>query len=64
MKGQVLKVSGPVVFTDVDGAVNDLVHVGEHKLLGEIIELRKESTVVQVVLVTQLKIRGGHYRLR
>jgi len=48
MKGQVLKVSGPVVFTDVDGAVNDLVHVGEHKLLGEIIELRKESTVVQV----------------
>ena len=48
MKGKITKISGPVVHTDVEGAINDVVRVGKEELLGEIIEINKETTTVQV----------------
>lgn len=42
------KISGPVVIGEVDGSINDLVKVGNQKLLGEIIEIRAEDKIIQV----------------
>ena len=48
MTGKITKISGPVVHTDVEGAINDVVRVGKEGLLGEIIEIKEETTTVQV----------------
>ncbi len=47
-KGIIKRISGPVVYAEVDGAINDVVKVGNDALLGEIIELRGKEKVVQV----------------
>lgn len=46
--GEIIKISGPVVFAKVEGNINDMVRVGKQKLLGEIIEIRKEIKIIQV----------------
>lgn len=48
MVGKIIRVSGPVVFADVDGSMNDLVKVGNDELLGEIIQINKTNKVIQV----------------
>ena len=45
---KITRISGPVVFSDVEGSINDLVRVGKEKLLGEIIEIRPKEKVIQV----------------
>ncbi|MFT4311248.1 MAG: V-type ATP synthase subunit A [Candidatus Woesearchaeota archaeon] len=45
---KITRISGPVVFSDVEGSINDLVRVGKEKLLGEIIEIRPNEKVIQV----------------
>ena len=52
-KGTITKVSGPVVHADNKGSVNDLVAVGKEGLMGEIIELRGSTAVIQVYEDTQ-----------
>ena len=47
-KGTITRVAGPVVHAHIKGSVNDLVAVGKKKLLGEIIELRGITVVIQV----------------
>lgn len=47
-KGTITKISGPVVYAAVKGRVNDLVRVGDTGLMGEIIELRGTTCVIQV----------------
>lgn len=48
--GKIISISGPVVkAVEVNNAkINDIVSVGNEELLGEIIELRGEETVIQV----------------
>ena len=48
--GKIVKISGPVVKAeDVPNArVNDIVRVGKEKLLGEIIEILGNVSVIQV----------------
>ncbi len=48
MKGKIIRISGPVVYAQIKGAINDLVRVGPKGLLGEIIEIRGEQKVIQV----------------
>lgn len=47
-KGTITRISGPVVYAQLQGSVNDVVKVGVDGLLGEIIEIRGETSVVQV----------------
>ena len=47
-KGIIKRISGPVVYAEIEGAVNDVVKVGKDSLLGEIIELRAKEKVIQV----------------
>ncbi len=47
-KGTIQRISGPVVYAKLDAAVNDLVQVGNQGLMGEVIQLEKESAVIQV----------------
>lgn len=52
---RVYRVSGPVVVVDgLDGRMYDVVLVGENKLMGEIIEIDKDRTIVQVYEETDL----------
>lgn len=48
--GRIIKVSGPLVVAEgMDEAnVYDVVHVSEHKLIGEIIEMREDRASIQV----------------
>ena len=48
MKGNITKISGPVIHAELEGAINDIVRVGTQQLLGEIIEIRQETSVIQV----------------
>ena len=48
MNGTITKIAGPVVHARIKGAINDLVRVGDEELLGEIIEVREETCVIQV----------------
>jgi len=52
---RVYRVSGPVVVVDgLDGRMYDVVLVGDNKLMGEIIEIDKNRTIVQVYEETDL----------
>lgn len=53
MKGTITKISGPVVYAKLKGALNDVVSVGKMGLLGEIIEIRGDTCVIQVYEDTQ-----------
>jgi V/A-type H+-transporting ATPase subunit A len=46
--GIITKVAGPVIHARLQGAINDLVRVGQEHLLGEIIEIRGELAIIQV----------------
>ncbi len=46
--GKIVRISGPVVYSDVTGSINDMVRVGDKGLMGEIIELRGDQSVIQV----------------
>jgi V/A-type H+-transporting ATPase subunit A len=50
MQGQIIKIAGPLVVADKMRNVKmfDVVHVGEQKLIGEIIELRGDKASIQV----------------
>lgn len=47
-QGNIVRISGPVIHAEITGAINDLVRVGEERLLGEIIEVRGEVCIIQV----------------
>ncbi len=47
-QGTLTSISGPVVHARLQGAINDLVRVGDEELLGEIIEIREETCIIQV----------------
>ena len=46
----IISVNGPVVESRGDGdfAMHDMVYVGEHKIIGEVIKLDKEVATIQV----------------
>jgi len=46
----IISVNGPVVESRGDGdfAMHDMVYVGEHKIIGEVIKLDKEIATIQV----------------
>jgi V/A-type H+/Na+-transporting ATPase subunit A len=48
IKGRIQRVSGPVVYAQLVGKINDVVKVGSDKLMGEIIEIRGDVCVIQV----------------
>ena len=50
MQGKVIKVSGPLIVAEgmADSNIYDVVRVGKQKLIGEIIELRRDKASVQV----------------
>ena len=50
MEGTITRVSGPVIIVKglKDPKMNDIVHVGDLKLLGEIIKINGDSSIVQV----------------
>ena len=50
MQGRVIKVSGPLIVADGmrDSKMYDVVRIGEHRLIGEIIELRDDLASIQV----------------
>ena len=50
MVGKVVKVSGPLIVASgmADSKMYDVVRIGEHRLIGEIIELRGEMASIQV----------------
>ena len=56
--GTITKITGPVVHATLDGAMNDVVRVGEDKLLGEIIEIQEDTAIIQVYEATD-GIRPG-----
>ena len=49
-KGKILKVSGPLVVAENmrDANMFDLVRVSEHRLIGEVIEMRGDKASIQV----------------
>lgn len=47
-KGTITKIAGPVVHADINGAMNDIVRVGDESLLGEIIEIQRDTKIIQV----------------
>jgi len=50
MEGKIVKVSGPLIVAEgmADAEMFDVVRVSEHKLIGEIIELRGDKASIQV----------------
>lgn len=50
MQGKVVKVSGPLIVAEnmADCKMNDVVHVSDKKLIGEVIELRGDKASIQV----------------
>lgn len=50
MQGRIVKVSGPLVIAEgmADAKMFDVVRVSEHRLIGEIIELRGDKASIQV----------------
>lgn len=46
--GELTKIAGPVVHAKLQAAINDIVRVGEEKLLGEVIEIREDTSIIQV----------------
>ncbi len=50
MQGKIVKVSGPLIIASgmKDSKMYDVVHVGEERLIGEIIELREDMASIQV----------------
>ena len=50
MEGKIVKVSGPLIVAEGmgDAEMFDVVRVSEHKLIGEIIELRGDKASIQV----------------
>lgn len=52
-QGTITKIAGPVVHAHVDGSMNDVVKVGEENLLGEIIEITQDETIIQVYEATE-----------
>jgi V/A-type H+-transporting ATPase subunit A len=48
IKGKIQRISGPVVYAQLVGKINDVVKVGSDKLMGEIIEIRGSLCVIQV----------------
>ncbi len=47
-KGVIKRIAGPVVYAEIEGSVNDVVRVGKARLVGEIIEIRGDISVIQV----------------
>ncbi len=47
-QGTILRIAGPVVQAKLDAAINDLVRVGDTKLLGEVIQMEQEIATIQV----------------
>lgn len=47
-KGTILRVAGPVVQAKLAAAINDLVRVGNTRLLGEVIQIEQEIATIQV----------------
>ncbi len=46
---KITHISGPVVHATIPQAsINDIVHVGKEELLGEIIEIREDTAIIQV----------------
>jgi len=60
-KGKVIKVAGPLVVADGMREANmfDVVHVGQQKLIGEIIEMRQDRASIQVYEETSGLIPGA-----
>jgi len=60
-KGRVIKVAGPLVVADGMREANmfDVVHVGEHRLIGEIIEMHGDRASIQVYEETSGLIPGA-----
>ena len=54
-EGKILKVSGPLVVADhmEDVEMYEVVHVGEQRLVGEVIELRGTTASIQVYEATE-----------
>ena len=46
--GTVLRVAGPVVQAKLSAGINDLVRVGDARLLGEVIQIEQE-TLLQLI---------------
>ncbi len=46
--GEIKRIIGPVVHAEVEGRINDLVRVGVEGLLGEIMEIRQDTKIIQV----------------
>jgi len=59
--GRVIKVAGPLVVADGMREANmfDVVYVGEHRLIGEIIEMHKDCASIQVYEETSGLIPGA-----
>jgi len=60
-KGRVIKVAGPLVVADGmrEAYMFDVCHVGEQKLIGEIIEMRQDRASIQVYEETSGLIPGA-----
>jgi len=56
MKGKIIKISGPLIIAEgmADAKMFDLAFVGTNKLIGEIIELKKDKASIQVYEDTSL----------
>ena len=50
MSGKIVKVSGPLVVAEglADANMSDVVHVGEQRLVGEILNMSGDSASIQV----------------
>ena len=49
MSGRILGISGPTVTVDLKGVkLYDMIQVGDARLTGEVVELRRDRAVVQV----------------
>ena len=61
MVGRIVKVSGPLIVAEGmrDAQMYDVVRVSEHKLIGEIIELRGDRASIQVYEETSGIGQGG-----
>ena len=59
-------INGPVIYLKgkTDFKMSEMVHVGEEKLVGEVISLDKDRTTVQVYEENLWKVRERQCRLR
>ena len=58
--GEIIRIAGPVVRAiGLEARINDIVEVGEEKLVGEIIEIRGEEAVIQVYEETDGLVPGA-----